>query len=172
MGEEINRMIERIIPQMQQFWVLIVAIITLTGLAILIIGLIQIVKNANRSGANQGNRFGSGSILLLIGFILINTYAALDSLSMSVFHETSMNSLSYLPPESLGQKYIQLAVYIIQMVGLCGFVKGWLIINKSYAWGITHIIGGFLAVNLVATLKSLGLSLGGPIQDAIQFTLG
>lgn len=169
MGQQINQMIDRLIPQMQQFWALIATIITLIGLTLLIVALVRRIKRTNHAG-HTGK--GLDSALFIAGVVLVSAYAMLDTLAMTVFQEASMNSLSYEPPESIGQKYIIIAVYIIQTVGLCGFARGWIIINKAFTWGATHIIGGFLAVNIVAALKSLGLTFGGAIQDAVQITIG
>ena len=43
---------------------------------------------------------------------------------MTVFNQSSEQSLSYSPPSSPGEVYIQFAVYAIATVGLIGIARG------------------------------------------------
>jgi len=178
MGDELNQMIDRIIPQLQKLWLPIVIIAALIGLTLMITGLVRIGKKSNKIGANNGGGVSADAIMVLVGFILLNTYAALDTICMSTMAQTSMRSLSYMPSEGPGRAYIQLAVYIIQLVGIYGFICGWNRIkdigykSDGVFWkGATQIIGGCWAVNIIGFFQALGLSMGGMVQDAIQFTL-
>ena len=56
--------------------------------------------------------------------LLLNLPALMDSLSMTVFNQSSEQSLSYSPPSSPGSVYIQFAVYAIATVGLIGIARG------------------------------------------------
>jgi intracellular multiplication protein IcmC len=57
---------------------------------------------------------------------------------------------------------------LIQIVGLIAFIRGWLILVKTATGqqgggigkGITHIIGGVLALNIVGTQQVINASLG------------
>jgi hypothetical protein len=177
MGQEINHMIERIIPQLQQFWLLILVISILTGLVFIIGGLLRLAGSGGRMG--QQSRYASSSALVLCGFVLVNIPAALDTITLSTMAQASMQSLSYAPPESAGRNYIRLAVYIVQLVGICGFIRGWNLMGKIGSRGdgafwkaTTHVIGGCWAVNIIGFLRMIGFSFGGPIGQAVNFTLG
>ncbi len=72
--------------------------------------------------------------------------------------------LGYLPGDSVGQQWASIAntlVLYIQFLGLLSFIKGWFLISKSagagaqpgnFARGLTHIIGGIIAVNFVGAV--------------------
>lgn len=176
MGQEIEQMIARIIPQLQRFWTLIFTLSVLMGLVLVAVGLYRMGKSGGRAGASSP---ALPKATVLIGIIILNIPAALNSLAMSTLAEPSIQALSYIPPQSAGQSYIRLAIYLIQIIGLCGFIRGWSLMGRIGTSGdaafwkaTTHIIGGFMAVNIVEWFRIFGFSIGGPIQDAISFTLG
>jgi hypothetical protein len=179
MGEEINQMISRVIPHLQRLWLPILIISVLMGLTLIIVGLYRFAGAGNRAGAYHRNPLSLSAVMVIAGIVLVNIPAALDTITMSTMQQASMQDMSYVPPQSMGRSYIQLAVYLIQLVGLCGFIRGWSLMGKigsqgdSAFWRSTaHIIGGAWAVNIIGFFHMLGLSFGGPIQDAVSFTLG
>jgi hypothetical protein len=174
MDQEINQMIERIIPQLQKFWLPILLFSVLMGLSLMTIGLCRQAAAGNRVGF-QRSPLSVNMVLVLIGFVLINVPAALDTISLSTLQQPSMQELSYMPPAGIGRLYIQLAVYIIQLVGLCAFVRGWGLMRdfgsrRVFGRSAAHIIGGVWAVNIIVFWQMCGKSAGGPIQEAVQFT--
>lgn len=176
MGQEINDMITRIIPQLQQLWTLIFAVSVLMGLILVFTGLYRLGTSGGRAGASSP---AMPKITVLIGIIILNIPAVLDTLAMSTLDEPSVQALTYIPPESTGRMYIQLAVYLIQIIGLLALIRGWSLMDKigrngdSVFWkASTHIIGGFMAVNIVECFRLVGLSIGGPVQNAVSFTFG
>lgn len=176
MDQEINQMIERIIPQMQKFWLPILIISVLMGLAFIIIGMCRFASSGSRMGFQRAPLNGS-TMLVLMGIVLTNIPAALDTLAFSTMQQASMQELSYMPPAGIGRNYIRLAVYLIQLVGLCAFIRGWGLMGHignrgGFGRAATHIIGGAWAVNIIGFFHMLGLSFGGPIQQAVQFTFG
>lgn len=56
--------------------------------------------------------------------LLLNLPALMYSLSMTVFNQSSEQSLSYSPPSSPGSVYIQFAVYAIATMGVIGIARG------------------------------------------------
>lgn len=177
MDDEFVQMIERLTLQLQEFWTPILYLSVLIGLIFIIMGLYYAGKSGGRVGAAKS--LSMSTLSLLVGFVLINIPAALDTMALSTLQQTSMQELSYSGSEGTGQIYIQLAVYIIQLVGLVGFIRGWVMIRRinssgdsAFWWATTFIIGGCWAVNIVEVLRVLGRSFGGPVQDAIQFTIG
>jgi hypothetical protein len=176
MDQEINQMIERIIPQLQKLWLPILIFSVLMGLSLIIIGLCRQAAAGNRMGS-QRSALSVNMVLVLIGFVLTNIPAALDTVALSTLQQPSIQELSYMPPEGIGRLYIQLAVYIIQLVGLCAFARGWSLMRdfgsrRVLGRSAAHIIGGAWAVNIIGFWAMAGKSFGGPIQEAVQFTLG
>jgi hypothetical protein len=176
MDQEINQMIERIIPQLQKLWLPILIISALVGLTLMIIGLCRQAAAGNRMGS-QRSPLSVNIVLVLIGFVLTNIPAALDTIALSTLQQPSIQELSYMPPEGIGRLYIQLAVYIIQLVGLCAFSRGLVLMREFGTRPVigrtaAHLIGGAWAINIIGFWAMAGKSFGGPIQEAVQFTFG
>jgi intracellular multiplication protein IcmC len=80
------------------------------------------------------------------------------------------NPLSYTGPTVAGldQTSMVAVLQLIQIVGLIAFIRGWLILahaaqgqqGNTVGKGITHIIGGVLAMNIVGTAAVINASLG------------
>ena len=110
--------------------------------------------------------------------LLLNIPALMDSLAMTVFNQTSEQTLSYSPPASPGSVYIQFAVYGIATVGVIGIIRGLCLLrdtpNQSMNLSrcIVHLFGGILAVNLVTFLRGIGATLGGDVQTTIAKIIG
>jgi intracellular multiplication protein IcmC len=80
--------------------------------------------------------------------------------------------LAYSTGSSLQAQWSAIAdtlVLYIQFIGLIAFIRGWIIISKatqtgaqpgSMSKGITHIIGGILAINFVQFIGLLQATLG------------
>jgi intracellular multiplication protein IcmC len=105
--------------------------------------------------------FGSGSPELFTGNSF--DYSALGSGSQL---------LAYTTGSSLQAQWSAIAdtlVLYIQFIGLIAFIRGWIIISKatqtgaqpgSVSKGVTHIIGGIIAINFVQFIKLLQATLG------------
>ena len=97
---------------------------------------------------------------------------------MTVFNQTSEQSLSYSPPSSPGSVYIQFAVYAIQTVGLIGIMRGLCLLrdtpnqSMNFSRGIVHLFGGIIAVNLVNFLRGIGATVGGDVQTYVAKIIG
>ena len=99
----------------------------------------------------------------------------MDSLSMTVFNQSSEQALSYSPPSSPGSIYIQFAV---SSIGVIGIARGLCLIrdtpnqSMNLSRGLVHLFGGILAVNLVTFLRGLGATVGGDVQTYIANIIG
>jgi hypothetical protein len=97
---------------------------------------------------------------------------------MTVFNQTSEQTLSYSPPSSPGSVYIQFAVYGIATVGVIGIARGICLLRDTpnqamnFSRAITHLFGGILAVNLVTFLRGIGATVGGDVQSYIAKIIG
>jgi hypothetical protein len=66
------------------------------------------------------------------------------------------------------QTAVNAALSFVQIIGFIAFVRGWMIMKKvvegggnvSMAQGMTHIIGGVLAVNIAPFLKIMDTTFG------------
>ena len=102
----------------------------------------------------------------------------MDSLAMTVFNQSSEQSLSYTPPSSPGSVYIQFAVYAIATVGVIGIARGLCLMRDTpnqpmqFSRGIVHLFGGIIAVNLVTFLRGIGATIGGDVQAYITKIIG
>jgi len=158
--------VSNLIPQLQSLWPFIKIMGLFVGFILFIAGLHSVISK----GRNQGHLKGP-IYAMLGGIILLNLMGALDAMANSIFAQSSVTGLTYSAggsdPTSL---YIQFAIYVVQLVGICGFIQGCILIKKSGEEGqhvgraITHLIGGTLGVNIVATINVLASSTGISLQ--------
>jgi hypothetical protein len=138
-------------------------------------------KFGNMSMQAQPGELSGPLMQIFVGTVLIYLPTSSDVLMNSIFGTTQslfgFNSINY---QNLGvgssllgyasgggfaQQWAALAntlVFYIQFLGLLSFVKGWFILSKSVgqgaqpdmkAKGITHIIGGIIAMNFVGAIN-------------------
>ena len=164
--------VANVIPHLQQWWNVIIILAYLIGIALAMLSCVQAVSRRNRNARSMAVWTFFSAVLLL------NLPALMDSLAMTVFQQSSEQSLSYSPPSSPGSVYIQFAVYAIMTVGVIGIARGICLLRDSQshasnvARGIVHLFGGILAVNIVTFLRSLGATVGGDVQSYISTIIG
>lgn len=164
--------VANVIPHLQQWWPSLIRLFYLIGIVFGIISFIQAV--------NPKHRFNRGIAgwAFVTAVLLLNFPALMDSLAMTVFNQTSEQTLSYSPPSSPGSVYIQFAVYAIATVGIIGIARGLCLIRyasqqgMNFSRGIVHIFGGIIAVNLVTFLRGIGATIGGDVQSYIAKIIG
>ena len=164
--------IANVIPHLQQWWPVIVLLSYLIGLGFGVVSLVPAVS--------QKQRFNRSVAVwtFWVAVLLLNLPSLMDSLSMTVFNQTSEQSLSYSPPASPGAVYIQFAVYAIQTVGLIGIMRGLCLLrdtpnqSMNFSRGIVHLFGGIIAVNLVSFLRGIGATVGGDVQTYVAKIIG
>lgn len=164
--------VANVIPHLQQWWPSLIRLFYLIGIVFGVISLIQAI--------NPKHRFNRGIAgwAFVTGVLLLNFPALMDSLAMTVFNQTSEQTLSYSPPSSPGSVYIQFAVYAIATVGIIGIARGLCLIRHAsqqginFSRGMVHIFGGIIAVNLVTFLRGIGATIGGDVQSYIAKIIG
>lgn len=164
--------VANVIPHLQQWWPSLIRLFYLVGVVFGVVSLIQAV--------NPKHRFNRGIAgwAFVTAVLLLNFPALMDSLALTVFNQTSEQSLSYSPPSSPGSVYIQFAVYAIATVGIIGIARGLCLIRHAsqqgmnFSRGIVHIFGGIIAVNLVTFLRGIGATIGGDVQTYIAKIIG
>jgi len=164
--------VANVIPHLQQWWPVLVRLAYLIGIVFSVVSLAQAVSHKQRF--NRSLAVWS----FLCAVLLLNLPTLMDSLSMTVFNQSSEQSLSYSPPSSPGSVYIQFAVYAIATVGVIGLARGVCLMRDTpnqamnCSRGIVHLFGGIIAVNLVTFLRGIGATVGGDVQTYIATIIG
>ena len=164
--------VANVIPHIQQWWPVIRILAYLVGVSFAVLSMVQAICHKHRFNRSIAAWTFVSAVLLL------NLPAFMDSLSMTVFNQSSEQSLSYAPPSSPGSVYIQFAVYAIGIVGIIGIARGLCLLRDTpnqamnFSRGIVHLFGGILAVNLVTFLRGIGATVGGDVQSYIAKIIG
>ena len=130
----------------------------------------------NRQGMSQGGSPMKEPVLyLVVAGMLIYFPSAVDVIMTTTFGAPNILSYSQLPSSVVsilsGNTALGNALMvIIQTIGLYAFIRGWVLIARSGASGqqpgglgkgLTHVFGGVLAINIVATLEMIDNTLFG-----------
>lgn len=171
--------IRNIIPHLQAFWLPLKSYGWLLGIIFILIGAYKLGNSRNSQGpSGQGGVFGWAT--LFCGFFLTSLTSAMDTFSWTAFQHDAPSVLSYVPPNpnTVEGLLVQFGVYVIGLVGLWGFIKGFSILANrtnslhSVGQGVTHIVGGVFAMNFVSFARMLGLSLGNSFNSMILTFIG
>lgn len=149
--------------------------IPLIGFCMFVSGFILIAKEAGPR--SQGSLFaGVGS--MIAGLVMLNLKASLHLLGYSLLGDSSVETMLSYSGGSSGSPtdvFVVVSFQIIQLVGLVAFAQGaWLLkkaaANPQISWfkAITHIIGGFIAINHKTFLEVLANTLGGGVGESIN----
>ncbi len=164
--------VANVIPHLQQWWPVIITLAYLVGVAFTVVAAVQAVSQKQRFNRS------TAAWSFLAAVLLLNLPALMDSLSMTVFNQSSEQSLSYSPPSHPGSIYIQFATYAIMTVGAVGIARGICLMRDTpnqamnMSRGIVHLFGGILAVNIIPFLRGIGATVGGDVQSYIAKIIG
>ncbi len=100
--------------------------------------------------------------------ILMFIPTGVDLMMATTFGTNNILAYSEWPstnPIGLGGRAI---LYLVQVIGLIAFIRGWLYMAKSqqqgaqggFGKGLTHVFGGLLAMNIVGTATMISNTLG------------
>lgn len=109
---------------------------------------------------------------LLVGVAFLYLPSTIDVVLATVYGSDEVTPISYTS-ETGGVAYgeaLKVFYMFIQLIGYIAFVRGWIIIShtaqqggrETVGKGITHIIGGILAINVIATKDILWNTFGFP----------
>lgn len=165
---------QNLIDQLQKWWWPIIMICILCGLALLVLGLVHFGFAQGNMG--QGVNGKSKAIReIIIGILMINTPAVLETVSQTFLAQSTITDLSFVPPQGPAQLYVQLSIYVINLVGVYGVWKG----LQQFAQhqpligkGFTYVIGGSMAVNFIGILKTIGNTFGGIVGQSVTSLIG
>ena len=155
--------VANVIPHLQQWWPVLVRLAYLVGVAFAVVSLGQAISHKHRFNRS------TAVWTFVCAVLLLNLPALMDSLSMTVFNQSSEQSLSYSPPSSPGSVYIQFAVYAIARLCLMRDTPNQ---PMNLSRGLVHLFGGIIAVNLVTFLRGIGATIGGDVQTYIARIIG
>ena len=88
-----NNYVANVIPHLQQWWPVLVRLAYLVGVAFAVVSLGQAISHKHRFNRS------TAVWTFVCAVLLLNLPALMDSLSMTVFNQSSEQSLSYSPPQ-------------------------------------------------------------------------
>lgn len=124
------------------------------------------------SSHQQKSTYGRALTVFFSAIVLVNLDAFISLFSWTFFEqETQKSVLSYaISGGGVGSASLSTVLSIIafvQFVGLLAFIRGWLVLNAigkrqdaTLGKGITHIVGGVFAVNIVVVAKITAVTFG------------
>lgn len=163
-----------IIEQLQKWWNPSIYLCFICGLFFVVLGLSHFALAQGNMGHGSRNK-RRALAEIIIGIMMINFPAVLETLSQSILVRNTITDLSFAPPDGPAKLYIQFSLYVINLVGVYGVWKGLLQFGQHeplIGKGFTYLIGGSMAVNFVELLRALGNTFGGIIQDTVTAIVG
>ncbi|MDX2028501.1 MAG: hypothetical protein SFW62_07690 [Alphaproteobacteria bacterium] len=113
---------------------------------------------------------------LLIGTVLVTVGQSLGAMLSTVFGNSAVQEsvVDWAFVDDIGgdtarfKEAVKYALIFFQLIGMIAFIRGWLIVKSAVegngqatiAQGITHIIGGVLAINIFYFLKVMDVTFG------------
>ncbi len=146
----------------------------MAGLILVVIGILRLLKSSQEGPRGPG---GAGTLMtFIVAGALLSVDAMMGAWSSSLFMTSDVANVSVLSytggmtaeEEQHVLGVISTILIFMMILGWISFIRGWFILrdvaegnnNASLMAGITHLLGGALAVNL------------GPLMNAVQETLG
>jgi hypothetical protein len=145
----------------------------LSGIYMVIRGLIK----GSKFGQDAKATVGTIAANIVIGTILFTIGSSLDTIMATVFGDGNISGsgsvvsfIGYNFGAGTGpfQDGVTAALAFVQMIGMIAFIRGWLILKdaveglgqKTVAQGLTHILGGVLAINIYRFLDVMDWTFG------------
>lgn len=148
--------VANVIPHLQQWWPVIIRLAYLIGIVFAVVSLVQAVSRKQRF--NRSTAIWS----FICAVLLLNLPALMDSLSMTVFNQSSEQALSYSPPSSPVPSISSSPCTPLPPSASSALRGGLCLIrdtpnqSMNLSRGLVHLFGGILAVNLVTFLARPG----------------
>lgn len=154
------------------------------------LSMMKKLGNISTAYQAQPGELGGPLVSIFVGAVLIYLPSSTDTFMESIFGTTASifgfgsdinyanlgqgaSLLGYVGGDTFQQQWASLAntlVLYIQFIGLLSFIKGWFIISKAaapgqqpgvMAKGITHIVGGIVAMNFVGAVNIISNTIYG-----------
>ena len=117
-----------------------------------------------------GNVNGRPFSAIFIGVALFYMPYFISAVNLSIFTSSGVeNELSYTSDSIDYDTYVEPILGIIQIIGIIAFMRGWILLAKAtnpgqqpgaISKGVTHVIGGILAVNIRTFITVIYQTLG------------
>ncbi len=107
--------------------------------------------------------------LIVVAAVLLWLPSSLHTFIMTAFGHQNVLQWQSSPSNPLGQAGTYALIYLVQLIGLVSFIRGWVYLAQGAQGGqgqhttgkaLTHIIGGLLAINVVELTNILWNSFG------------
>lgn len=107
--------------------------------------------------------------LMVVAAMLLWLPSGLHTMIMTAFGHEYVLQYQVSPTNPLGQAGMYALIYLVQIIGLVSFIRGWVYLAQGATGGqgqhttgkaLTHIIGGLLAINIVELTNILWNSFG------------
>jgi intracellular multiplication protein IcmC len=152
---------------------LIFAMAFLMGLSMTVSALYKLkVYGEMRTMMASQTNLKEPMMMLLVAAVFMYLPSALDSMLISTYGTSldQLKPLAYITNDAseFQQGYVAL-LGLIRIVGLISFIRGWHLIasasqqgraGQGFGKGLTHILGGLLALNIVGTKEILWNTFG------------
>lgn len=154
---------------------LISAFSFLWGSYLIVRGIWKLARAANDGWLSQGSNMTSLFGSFIIGGMLLGWSQMMGSFTGSLFGSATISNHAVLAMSGgstifvdRANEAIKAVIMFVQLVGWLSFLRGWFILKAvadgggqaSFQAGLTHIIGGAIAVNLVSLVGAIQTTLG------------
>lgn len=155
--------------QFPAIWKLVTAAAYLMGVAFILRGVYQLkVYGDLRTMMSTQTNLKQTLIVLIVGTVLMYIPTAFRSAMMSTFGTTVPEAIPYQSQGDISGEAMNAIMKFVQLIGIISFIRGWIYLthasnpggHSSFGKGITHIIGGLLAVNIEGTKEALQATTG------------
>lgn len=164
-------MLTNLVKAISAYWMVFHNFALVIGMTLVVSSLYAFTKNS---------REGGGMKMAIMGFVagifLISIDATISAFSWTILDSAPDKAMSYTPASGGANAYgltVQFAVYVVQLVGFYGLIKGMYLLRESgqdrskFPVAIVHMIGGILSINAVTLLNTAASSIGGTFQQVI-----
>lgn len=167
----LSEMLDNINDQLPYLWELVTAFAYLTGFFFVFKGVHHLKQYGDPQSQMSGGKNLSPALLsIIVGAALIYVPTAMQTSLVSIFGTSS--AMAYPTGSGVDASFTELGqiiVAIIQFMGAVAFIRGLMQFHRlgggqaqpgTFGKGLTHIIGGTLALNVVGTANVLASTLG------------
>ncbi len=160
----------------QPLTTLVSAVAVVLGVFLIIRGLMKAAKYGNDARTNSISHIVSnliiGTALVVIGqsvdVVMASVMGAHVNGGMLAFESLQWTAVNKLGDTTHFKVAMKAALTFFQLVGFISFVRGWNIIRNAvegvgqvtFAQGVTHIIGGVMAMNIYLFMEVVDLTMG------------
>jgi hypothetical protein len=170
------QILQNITTNLTPWWDVLTLAAYFLGFAMVVFGLVEMA--AQKQGMMRGGlELKVPLMAIIVGLVLLNLMPFLNALGMSTFGSESAQVLSYQGASGATEQQqimLRFAVYVTMLVGLASVLRGlYMLYSSSHDprgfWpAVTHVFGGFFAVNIISFMDMIGSTAGGTIQTTIQ----